>query len=68
MINNKDAKARKGRMISHKEHKETQKGPKMRSEEGRPQANNIGRGGRNFWRIPVEAYNEFPNANHSFRL
>ena len=37
-------------------------------EEGKLQAINIGGGGRNFWRIPVEAYKAFLNANHSFRL
>lgn len=37
-------------------------------EEGKLQAINIGGGGRNLWRIPVEAYKAFLNANHSFRL
>ena len=37
-------------------------------EEGKLQAINIGGGGRNFWRIPVEAYKAFLNANPSFRL
>ena len=32
------------------------------------QAINIGGGGRNFWRIPVEAYKAFLDTNHSFRL
>jgi hypothetical protein len=37
-------------------------------EEGKLQAINIGGGGRNFWRIPVEAYKAFLCANHGFHL
>lgn len=37
-------------------------------EEGQLQAFDAGGGGRKFWRIPVEAYNDFMHRRHSFNV
>jgi len=37
-------------------------------EEGKLQAFDAGGGGRRFWRIPVEAYDDFLKRRHSFNV